>query len=484
MNEKDQMQFTDETIHKLFGHEAAENENIARLKDYYFKNNMYESIVSDIPLRILVGHKGIGKSALFTVGMAEDADRGRVAVMIRPDDVTEIETKQADFLKSIRNWKIGLERIIAHKVLELIRISYNDKDLLKGNLLTSIVGFFKPMLDNKVDLSPAQKRIVETYLKTRQIRVYIDDLDRGWKADMESISRLSALLNALRDMTRTHEGLQFKVALRSDVYFLVRTSDESTDKIEGSVVWHSWNNHEILAMLVKRVESFFGRPKTEKQLLSLRQNDLARMLDPVMEPRFKGRGHWANCPTYRILMSLIRKRPRDLVKLCTLAAHHAREEGRNMILTSDFDAKFIDYSTGRLQDTENEYKSELRDIQRLLLGMRPNRMQKQTREEYVFTTAKLIEKINKIMEQGSFCFYGGRIAKANDLAQFMYKINFLTARKEVEGKISRKYFEENKYIGTGHLDFGYDWEVHPAYRWALQPDNPRDVYDTLAELFD
>jgi hypothetical protein len=21
------------------------------------------------------------------------------------------------------------------------------------------------------------------------------------------------------------------------------------------------------------------------------------------------------------------------------------------------------------------------------------------------------------------------------------------------------------------VDYGYEWEIHPAYRWALQPDN-------------
>lgn len=475
--------FTDEIIQAIFGHEAAENEDVSRLKDYYFKNNVYDSIISDIPLRILVGHKGIGKSALFTVGIAEDTEKGRLSVLIRPDDVTEIKTEQDDFLGSIRNWKLGLERIISEKVLELLKVNYKSTDFKYGNLVNSIVEFAKPLLEKNVDIKPAQRKIVESYLKERQIRIYIDDLDRGWKADAHSISRLSALLNALRDLIRIHEGLQFKVALRSDVYFLVRTSDESTDKIEGSVVWHKWTNHEILAMLVKRVESFFGRPRTEKQLLALKQSDLAHLLDPIMEPRFKGKGHWDNCPTYRILMSLIRKRPRDLVKLCTLAAQHARDDGRNLIVTADFEAKFTEYSIGRLQDTVNEFKSELKETERLLFGMRPNKMEKQTRQEYVYTTDKLIQKINKILEQGNFYFYGGRVAKANDLAQFMYKINFLTARKEIEGgELSRRYFEENKYIGTGYLDFGYDWEVHPAYRWALQPDSPQNIYETMSTL--
>ncbi len=66
--------FTEENIRKLFGHEAAEDEDIDRLKEYYFKNDTYAQVATDLPFRILVGHKGIGKSALFQIAMAEDKE--------------------------------------------------------------------------------------------------------------------------------------------------------------------------------------------------------------------------------------------------------------------------------------------------------------------------------------------------------------------------------------------------------------------------
>src|SRR5687767_1320627 len=104
------LQFDDETIQRLFGHEAAENEDPARLREYYFKTQIYDRIVADLPLRVLVGHKGIGKSALITVAMQEDRDRKVLPVLIRPDDVVEISTEDEDFLRRIRNWKQGLLR--------------------------------------------------------------------------------------------------------------------------------------------------------------------------------------------------------------------------------------------------------------------------------------------------------------------------------------------------------------------------------------
>jgi hypothetical protein len=84
-----------------------------------------------------------------------------------------------------------------------------------------------------------------------------------------------------------------------------------------------------------------------------------------------------------------------------------------------------------------------------------------------------------IEEQGIFRWAKDSIATTKELAAFLYKINFLTARKETANGIDRKYFEENRYLSNKFVEFGYDWEVHPAYRWALQPDDPKKIFDEL-----
>ena len=185
------------------------------------------------------------------------------------------------------------------------------------------------------------------------------------------------------------------------MYYLVRTADESTDKIEGSVVWHTWSNHEILAMLIKRIQSFFGNEADEDKLMSMKQRDLALPLEYVMEPIFRGRGAWEKAPMYRILMSLIRKRPRDLVKLCTLAAQSAYNGGSIRISTDDFNSVFEQYSQGRLQDTTNEFRSELPDVERLLLGMKPTVQEVRDGEGNVYSTDALIKKIKRIRSRGN-----------------------------------------------------------------------------------
>lgn len=475
--------FDDETIQALFGFEDAESEPIERLREYYFKKDTFGRITSNLPVRILVGHKGTGKSALFKVAISEDLEIGDLPILIKPDDIAELGKEDENFLLRIRQWKLGLTKIIGEKVFDSLGV-YNEE--FRGKLTrfgVKLVNFISESISTikeSIDLSPTHNKLFNNFLERKKIIVYLDDLDRGWQGKKDDIIRISALLNAVRDLANENPGLLFRISLRSDVYYLVRTSDESTDKIEGSVVWFSWTNHEILVMLIKRVLTFFGQPVNEELLMKSPQRDISFHLDNIFEERFSGFGKWENARMYRILMSLIRKRPRDLVKLCSLAAQKAEQDGSKLIRTQHLQSIFEEYSQGRIQDTINEYKSELPQIERLLFGMKPNQMQRKTSNGYTFTTSELQAKLNNIRGQNNFKFSNNRGNSAQDLAHFLYKINFLTARKVLEdGTIQRKYFEENRYLSNSFVDFGYDWEIHPAFRWALQPDNILDIFKEL-----
>jgi len=475
-------QFDEETIQNLFGNEAAEDEGIERLKEYYFKNGIYDKITVDLPLRILVGHKGIGKSALFKVAIAEDIDSGKLPLIIKPDDVYDIAKSDGGFLELIRFWKIGIYKIITKKVFNYFGIK-KWNDIVIEDIGEDLHCFLLEQLDNAIDEGHvAQDKIalIEKFNNNSIINIYIDDLDRGWIGGKSDIVRISALLNAVRDISNTNRKIQFKISLRSDVYFLVRTSDESTDKIQSSVIWYKWTYNEILALLIKRVTTFFGEIVSDEYLKSAPQGNLTAYLNKIIEPRFQGNGKWENAPIHQVLLSVIRKRPRDLVKFLTLAARQANSRHSNYIMTQDFKNIFDEYSLDRIQDTINEYKSELPAIERLIFGMKPTKKGQKFSENFYFTTPNLLLKINNIRERGEFRFSHGRIADAKELAAFLYKINFITATKRLpDGYLDRKDFEENRYLAPKFEDFGYDWEIHMAYRWGLQPSNSDGLFIEL-----
>ncbi|EAC1961627.1 hypothetical protein D2184_05605 [Escherichia coli] len=483
------MDFSELNIQRLFGQEAAESEEIDRLKEYYFKSKIYSKVIVDLPLRILVGHKGIGKSALFKVGMEDEKNNGRLTFIIKPDDIAGIGGKDDDFLSLITRWKVGINEIIANKIMTYFGLFDEDKSLINkalgaGVTLLDVLSETINIKD-KIDLSRINSELkakaIRNFLDTNKVSIYIDDLDRGWQGRLEDIQRISALLNAVRDISSENRGVYFRVNLRSDVYFLSRTSDESTDKTEGSVIWFDWSNHEIFALLIKRVATFNGHyGLSDKELLQKKQSDLMNYLTDIIEDRFTGSGKWSNAPMYKILMSLIRRRPRDLVKLLTLAARKAHDDESSIIKTKHLQAILDEYSQGRLQDTINEFISELPDVERLILGMKPSKRQLKASENYNYTTNSLLAKLKSIEQQGAFKGRNNKNISTKELAAFLYKIGFITARKVLpDGTIDRKYFEQNRYLSSKFADFGYDWEVHPAYRWALQPDNIYDLIDSV-----
>lgn len=474
--------FSEEQIREIFGDLAAEDENKERFSSYFIKTDVYKKIHNFLPIRILVAHKGVGKSAVFRMSYLENIKDNVLSIWVKPDDILGIANTydETDPLEMIRQWKSGLEEMLVEKVFNNFNIS-KDNDVInqisrKGLKLTEQIGMIVKKVRDVVDVDSIKKNVADQYLKTHKIVIYVDDLDRAWNGSKQNIYRISALLNAIRDMCNETNELCFRISLRSDVYYLVRTADESTDKIDGNVLWLTWTEHELLALLVKRVQSYFDNDISEKELLNMKQGEMSTYLDGIMADTFEGSGKWNNKPIRYIFLSLIRRRPRDLINLCTLAARNANAEGRNLIVTEDWEEVFEQYSSSRLQDTINEHKYELPDIERLLLGMKPSHEMKKTERPFVYDKERLCRKIEGIMQNEKFYFANKKECTVEDLIAFMYKINFLNARKDVDGGfIDRKYFEDNKYITSKNVDFGYDWEVHPAFRWALYPET-RDIF--------
>ena len=64
--------------------------------------------------------------------------------------------------------------------------------------------------------------------------------------------------------------------------------------------------------------------------------------------------------------------------------------------------------------------------------------------------------------------------------QFLYKIDFIIARRVTEdGTIVRHFYDQSRFLFDQYLDFGFAWEIHPAYRWALQPDSLNSIFDQI-----
>jgi len=458
----------DATILSLFGADDAENESPGRLKEYFYVNKAYQAINSTMPIRVVVGHKGVGKSALLKRAHLQDLDSGHSSVWLQADSITDVQdeaSKEANFVKRIGVWRQGILR-------EVLKDFYGeDAAKLVPELSTASYQSLTKVLIKHLDGLSAGS----------SINIYIDDIDRGWKAHENDIVNISALLNAIRDISGGQPRIRFRIGLRSDVYFLVRTSDESTDKIEANVVSLRWTNDDILRVLAKRISTYFELNISDDEISLLEQSTItARILSRVIDPVFKGRGKWESRPVHKILLSMTRARPRDLVKLLRLAAQMAYSRDRSVISSIDLQDVFEKYSQERLQDIVNEFVSEVPNVERLVLSMKPAKKERLASNSYLFTTASLSAKIGSILSNTPISFTNRKSVTPRAIIQFLYKIDFITARKDLDnGNIDRKYFDQSRFLAHEIVDFGYGWEIHPAYRWALQPQDVNEILDTL-----
>lgn len=464
-------QFTDATIQQVFGADDAENEVKERFLEYFFSNSAYESLVSDLPVRVLVGHKGVGKSALLRRAFLEDQGKSALSFWLRPDDVVDVQERAKtfeDFIRRVEAWKYELAKFLATMVVER---AYG------ASALAVVPELGK---GRTRDLISVTTRALDEQGKGKNVTVYVDDIDRGWSASPQDIKNISALLTAVRDLSGSDRRIRFRIGLRSDVYFLVRTSDESTDKIEQNVIWLRWNNDQIIRLMAKRIETYFRSERTDAELQRLSQGEISRqILAKVIDPIYHGRGHWAEKPIHNVLLSLTRARPRDLVKLFHGAARIAFRDRNEIISSTNLEDSFETYSQERLQDIINEFRSELPDMRTLVMHMRPTRRERRTAESYLFSTDELSEKLQAIMHHATLRFTNGQRVTPRSLIQFLYKIDFVTARRDGSDGIDRKYFDESRFLANEVVEFGYHWEIHPAYRWALQPQDVQDVIDSL-----
>lgn len=473
------MQFDEYTIRRIFGNEAAEDETPDRLEEYYVKTDTYEQMKSPNQLNILTGRKGVGKSALLKIIASEEKAKEQIPIFLLPDDILSIDINPGEnFRATIRNWRNGLITQIFSKLLCSV-----SGDFSLRRLMTFITSFLhkqiRELQGGAFNVQEVINLLQQVEMRQKTITVFIDDLDRGWANSKEDVTNLSAMILAVRDLVKDLYGVRFRIALRSDVYYSVRTFDEATDKIESSVLWQKWFDFEILIMLVKRVQTYLnsnGRYGNEGLLMKQRLSELNNLLAPVLATNFAGKGHWANIPIHRALLTLTRRNPRDLVKLLTMAARKACIKKHAVIETDDILDILKDYSHNRLIDVANEYRCEFPDIGDFLSEMKPSKRANKFSRPCVYLKNELLQKIGNILEHKKYKDINGKLFDKEYMAEFLYKINFIIIKREYNGQIERIYYDDEPSALRGNLALNSLIEIHPAYRWALQPDKFEELF--------
>ncbi|MCA3261027.1 MAG: hypothetical protein ING44_03730 [Telmatospirillum sp.] len=483
------MKFDAGSVQELFGSFAAEHESPERFKDYFVTNKFFESFNADFPLRIVVGNKGSGKSALLRAAGDHDSsvpDRIRIPLTVT-ELVELIGVLPNDPLQAINRWK----RVLATKAAAALvvgKISETLADELSGALTTvsNFVGHVVLALSNKAKVG--SDIAVQAGLELNQVKsfvFYFDDLDKGWDGQLKGLVFVESLLNACFELSGRERNFKFKIALRWDLWIALSARMADIDKIRQSVVFLKWNKHEILLVQANIVSKALKIDFDYKRYLegSDNQDQIFKVFDGVIEPVFRGAGHWSNAPMRRVILSMVRNRPRDLIVLLSLAAEQANMRNHEIIQTDDLEAIFRRYSEERLNDLNTEFGTRMSGLQTLLLSFRPSNAAGKAADKFRYSNDRIAKHVKDLLlkHRNAIKFTGETtILDYTRVVDFLYRIDFLQAwHLNDNGVRQRVNFEDRQLMLTKDADFGYSWEVLPTYRWALQPNDIASIFNSI-----
>ena len=200
-----------------------------------------------------------------------------------------------------------------------------------------------------------------------------------------------------------------------------------------------------------------GRMERNKQLISFVFED----------PMSWGKDERTRPPAV-VLYTLARHRPRWLIELWKVSSRSANKYNREKINFFDIEKELEAFGKRRVEDTVAEFKSQCPEVESLLVAFvgQPER----------FPSADLMRTIQNRVLQGSPPRIVGVMGapSAKEVAQFLFQIGFLTARKDfADETYEHLAYADNPTLlsATTNLDQGYSWEIHPVFRQALKLKN-------------
>ena len=386
-----------------FGKSTAEGES-EELRKYFIPTIAYRNAKTANKRKVYyIGHRGSGKSALFSQLKNDYIDKStrNIIIEIEPTDFSytafrdsthdfydvptvygitwyytiliEIMKKVLDkFKKSVKDTKTNRQnRQIIKKYLE--DKGYLNKsgitlfiDVLKGFDLSKLrlnfdkvdaeLSYRKKELKllkilNFEDLQEPLSALNEA-IKNHPVFIFIDELDIGWNNIKEAQNYISGLFFAVNRIS-VMKNIFIFTSLRQDMYNNLLSFLKDTEKMRDNVEYIRWDNKGLRSLIAKRIISSLK----EDEQKSISYSEAIKLVfdDEVLN--------------YIIENSL--KRPREIIQFCTMALEQYNEAERKYAVKKVIDMDIvkeiqIEHAINRFEDFCKEFEYEYPGLKKFL----------------------------------------------------------------------------------------------------------------------
>lgn len=473
----------DLTDERIFGNDAGDDENEQLLSTYFYERPEFQRFYDrESALRIVKARKGTGKSALLrrTELIARAARPDDVFVVCKGPEIFPDFSLPRNASNPVLAWQQSICARINRALGASIRMAITDDEtsLVEAAEIDSfrgrnIVSALSDRLLRKIPVAGTvlerdrppignEVQLLQRYAANEDSTVWflVDDIDATFKNTESNRGNLSAFFSACRDLAQKVRGLTLRIAVRTDVWTLLRGADEALDKCDQYVYNLRWNTDQVGYILVSKVDAYFQIHRPSQLGVGLGEAARkAQSFRAVFQQKYPwGKDKVIDSQSYIALYS--QGRPRWSASLCRAAAVIADGRGHIKIDEPDVRSALGAYSAQRRLDLVGEHSQEYKSINSLI--------QVFSGWKKSFTTQELLNRISAEHVKKS-TDDEVRSSDSMQLAHLLFRSGVISAVKG-GAKTKRLDYEDVPTLLTSRasLDEGHGWEIPMFLRYALK----------------
>ena len=341
------------------------------LESAFYETPDYKTLLEHQEYNIVVGRRGVGKSALFyRLSKTWDRTDHLHLVELSPEQHQVVGlralTKQFGerfnliYAGSRIAWRYALLMEATMKVWGHYKLTgFDGEHVLKTHvgkwqqngrqfaerlrltLRLVLDGNLDPEssiaeLPSKLQVDEIQQALFSGLGKTRErVLLLVDRLDEGYEADSIGIGLLVGLVQASIDINTRFSNIKSVVFLRDNIFRAISRNDPNFSRsVEGHVLRLHWDEYHLFNMICNRLRVAFG----------VSQESTLKVWNSCTAHDLEGKDGFRKCLKHTLYQ------PRDLLALLNNAYYHAFSQNRDQIVYSDVESVAKEISRHRLED--------------------------------------------------------------------------------------------------------------------------------------
>ncbi|MEO0532910.1 MAG: ATP-binding protein [Cyanobacteria bacterium P01_A01_bin.123] len=470
------------------GSDSAERDITVGLSEYFYQNSTYHKFFNS-GKTILVGNRGSGKSAIFKYMAALEARKGNLVIELSPEEYSY--ELLSEYLRSEKDgswgkqsaysvaWQYLLYNLIFKKIVDekrglllgsqkdiytYVRNHLESQDLNSIGILFSYLKRLEQIkLDSRESLQKSRELqslysleeikdlliSLKKILKKIRVKIFIDELDKGWDNSEDAKYFLAGLFQAAQKLNLISQNLCIYISIRQELFDNIPQIYEDAQKIREDVEVIRWGKNELLELIGLRIAHCF--PELQKQGALKRWNAIFAAYLSVKDEA-----------SVDYIIDRTQFRPRELLQFCKLCIEFF-SRGKRIEEPTIFAAEEV-FSEQKIKDLASEYRFKypyLLDLFEVFRG-RKSHLEKQELEYLLLATVCGELDVDRAADWVLDMDY-------LELKKLLWHIGFLKAkvpRQTGQASTRNSYFGHYE-LPTINLENVEYFCVHPAFRYFL-----------------